>query len=119
MMNQLYLVGYGEIALKGENKPFFFNTLEKNIYNSLKGYRSLEIFREQGRFFVKVEEDKTQVIDRLRKIFGITFVSPVIQVSKDIEEIKKASITQMSEIIGNEVKTFKVIARRSDKSYPL
>ncbi len=50
----LLLIRYGEIALKGKNRPFFERTLHRNIENSLKGLEPFRLFYGRGLFFLNI-----------------------------------------------------------------
>ncbi|NLW40959.1 MAG: tRNA 4-thiouridine(8) synthase ThiI, partial [Tissierellia bacterium] len=66
------------------------------------------------------EKDFRPIIDRLRKVFGIVYISPCIRVEKDMEAIEKAVIKIMEEKLSKSpVKTFKVKTNRVDKSFPI
>ncbi|WP_260842766.1 THUMP domain-containing protein, partial [Staphylococcus epidermidis] len=61
-------------------------------------------------------EPYDQVKERLAKVFGIQSFSPAIRTEKDLDQIKAAAlhIVKQAHIPGG---TFKISARRSDKSF--
>lgn len=119
-MKEIILAKYGEIILKGGNRPKFESILMKNIKNSLRNVTETNIRLAQATVYVEVmEEDKTDlVMDRLSKIFGLVAITKAAVCKKDIEDIK----AKAKEYLANDLtagKKFKVEAKRSDKSFPL
>lgn len=119
-MKEIILAKYGEIILKGCNRPRFEKVLVKNIENSLKGVDGIDVRLAQATIYVEAEgEEKLDLIcDRLSKIFGIVSITRAAQCEKDLEAIKKTAL----EYCGGELKSgvsFKVEAKRSDKKFPL
>ena len=68
-MNKLYLIRYGEIGLKGENRSLFEDKLMSNIKKSIEKEDSdLNIYKTPGRIFLETSADKKIVKKRLLKI---------------------------------------------------
>ncbi len=73
-MQEIILVKYGEMALKGLNKSTFENVLVKNIKRRIKSLGRFEITRAQSTIYIKPLEDCADVneaAERLKKVFGI------------------------------------------------
>lgn len=120
-MEDVILIRYGEIYLKGLNRPFFENMLIKNIKKALEEFGDIQVKKGQGRLYVEKIKDMRGAISRLSKIFGIISVSPAIKLSKDMESIEDGVRVIMRDAIskhGTDNITFKVESRRSDKSFP-
>ena len=122
-MDKIILVRYEEIFLKGLNKHVFENKLIKNIKHKLDDLGAVRITKSQSRIYIESDDanfDFDEAIVRLTKIFGIASVSPVVRVKSDYEEIKKTSIDIVGDlIVRKSCKTFKVEAKRGDKSFPM
>ncbi len=119
-MKEIILAKYGEIILKGGNRPKFESILMGNIKNSLKNAAEVNVRLAQATIYVEVlDEDKTDiVIERLQKIFGIVTITRAVVCEKDIEDIKaKAKEYLAKDLTAG--KKFKVEAKRSDKKFPL
>ena len=89
-MEQVLLVRYGEIHLKGLNRPFFERKLIDGIKCALIDMQPT-VRIEQGRIFVWgiKEEQRDEAVDRLTRVFGIHSISPALAVEKfTIEDIK-------------------------------
>jgi tRNA uracil 4-sulfurtransferase len=118
-LEQVLLVRYDEIHLKGLNRPYFERKLIEGIKHSLNGLNAT-VHREQGRIFVYgiAAEDRDEAIDRLTRVFGVHSISPAVGVEKEWNTIVEAAreITEKA-IAGREKATFKCFCRRSDKGF--
>ena len=127
-MDKVLLIKYGEIALKGKNRFRFENKLVYNIKEILKSTKKDTgkdtekdakigtVKKIYGRLLMEVEDIDQTIIDKIRKVFGITAVSPAISVGLDLEEIKDAALTLLKQAPGT---TFKVSTKRPNKNFPL
>ena len=119
------IIRSGEIALKGLNKPYFERILVEKIKQHTKVFLSkgpIEINRNQGLIFLKASKEipLDELIYEISKVFGIASVSHAIEMERDIEAIGEAAVTYMKQLIKEKgIKTFKVEAKRSDKTYPI
>ncbi len=79
------------------------------------------MYKEQGKLYIEAQEDDFDlIINRLRKVFGLVYISPCIRVDKDMIRIEEASIKIMEEKLSKDlVNTFKVKTNRVDKSFPM
>ena len=114
-MQDLLLVRYGEIFLKGLNRPYFIRALVRKIRYAVRG-TGAEVNVHDGRIFVRGFSDLDACIDRVTKVFGVHSVSPAVEMPKEDFD---AVCSQAIEMTKNLKGTFKVNARRSDKRYPL
>ncbi|MCK5758020.1 MAG: tRNA 4-thiouridine(8) synthase ThiI [Clostridiales bacterium] len=121
-MKIVLLIKYGEIMLKGLNRPFFEKQLERNVKKILAGDFQYSIFKEHGYFFVEVEGDdavQRKAADKITKVFGIVSVAFTYQVELDAVQIYKAAILLSKKAYSNDLKTFKVETRRPNKLFPI
>ena len=134
---KLYLIKLGEISMKGLNRSFFEKKLKNNIKLKIHPHKSL-LLREKGRFYLYVDDTcPDEIVEKtLKTTFGITGFSRAMVCGKAWEDIisttnKIISIPPFVE--GNlsqnailaydspatcKYRTFKVEARRADKSFP-
>ncbi len=120
-MDEVILLKLGEIALKGLNRGVFEELLIKNTKQRLSDIGVFKVWRAQSTIYVRPETagiDMDEVLERLKTVFGVSALSKAGVVAKDIEEIKKASVAYFEDILPH-VRTFKVEAKRSDKTFPL
>ena len=117
-MKKLLLIRYGEISLKGLNRNYFINTLVQNIKYTLRDFRDIKISKISGRITISDFEDQyeDEIINRVKKVFGIVYITKAFEVESDIDMIKATALDVMR---FKENVTFKVEARRSDKNFAL
>ena len=114
-MQDLLLVRYGEIFLKGLNRPYFIRALVRKIRYALRGMGA-EVRVNDGRIFVRGFSDLDECIDRVTRVFGVHSVCPAVEMPKEDFDAICAKAVEMTEGLSG---TFKVNARRSDKRYPM
>ena len=114
-MRELLLVRFGEIFLKGLNRPYFMRELMKKIRHAVKDVEG-KVWENDSRVFVSDFTDLEETIRRVTKVFGVHSVAPAIEMEKDdFDAVCAQGVAMMQGVKG----TFKVEARRSDKRYPL
>ena len=93
MKFQTYLIKYGEIGIKGKNRYMFEDALVRQIRHSLKDLDGLfHTYKAQGRVYVDCDGDYDgdEVVEALKRVFGIVGICPVVRVEdKGFEELKK------------------------------
>ncbi|HCQ5684604.1 TPA: tRNA 4-thiouridine(8) synthase ThiI [Clostridioides difficile] len=120
MVYNILIVKYGEIGVKGKNRYIFENRLIRNIRNMLKPIGRFNVYKEYGRIYVDLEDyDYEEVIEEVRKVFGIVGVCPGVRAKKDYDTLKEIALKMLEEKIEAGYKTFKVESRRGDKSFGL
>ncbi|MBU1177874.1 tRNA 4-thiouridine(8) synthase ThiI [Patescibacteria group bacterium] len=111
------IIHYGEIGLKGKNRPFFERKLVENIKRSLSDQKFTKVKKGYGRILVELNDRSSpkQIVQRLQQVFGITNLAVATKAKNDMDAIK--SVAQ--EVLPKRLKTFRVTARRSNKNFPL
>ncbi len=119
-MKEIILVKYGEIILKGGNRPKFEKILIRNIANAIRNIAKTNITIAQATIYIKVEDSDMMdvVCERLSKIFGIVSVTRAAVCEKTVESIEETALKYCREDL-KPGKKFKVEAKRSDKKFPL
>ncbi len=120
-VEQVLLIRYAEIHLKGLNRPYFERRLQDAIRRALRGTPA-RVERRQSRMYVYglSQEQVEPSIDRLRRVFGVHSVSPALSVDVSYDAIAEAACSLMeAELQGKPTASFKVFARRADKSFPM
>ena len=113
-MEQVILLRYGEIFLKGKNRSFFESTLVKNIKSSVAQFGA-EVSKSAGRIYVtNLSNNIEQIIERLQKVFGLVSLSVATQIDTSISNIE-----ELCKTIKIKTSTFKVITKRADKKFPI
>ena len=120
-MKEIILVKNGELVLKGLNRNPFEDVLIKNMKRHLADLGTFKFTKSQSTIMVEPEDedvDLDDVVDALKKVFGIAALSRAAVCQKDMTDI----INTTKEYLEDELltaKTFKVEAKRSDKKFPL
>jgi thiamine biosynthesis protein ThiI len=122
-MEQIFLIKYGEIGLKGTNRYLFEDALVRQIRYMLKGIPgSFHVYKAQGRVYVDCtgEYDFEETVSALQKVFGIVGICPVTKTpDQGFEQLGRDVVAHLKRSNQEEGYTFKVEARRSRKNYPL
>ncbi len=114
-MRELLLVRFGEIHLKGLNRPYFLRLLTTRIKQAVEGQEA-KVWMSDGRIFISDMKDMDTCIEKVSKVFGVHSLCPAIEMGKkDFDQISRQAVAMMEGKTG----TFKVVARRADKFYPL
>ncbi len=118
---QVLLIRYAEIHLKGLNRPYFERRLQDAIRRALRSMGA-RVERTQSRMFVYglSAEQVEPAIERLQRVFGVHSVSPALAVDVSYDAIAEAACQLMeAELTNRQQASFKVFSRRSDKSFPM
>lgn len=122
----VFLLRYGELHLKGLNRPHFEKLQKQAIARAIGPYDGARVERGQGRFFVTGirDEDEAAAGRALARVFGLHSISPAREVEKteDLQAVKEMAAQEASEYLadnGLESATFKVEAKRADKRFPM
>ena len=113
-MNKVILIRFGELFLKGKNRHIFEKILLDNIDEKLRDY-SINLEKIGGRYKISNynEIQEMEIIEKLRKVFGIHSISPAVELESNIQEIKDYIST-----IKLNAKSFRVTVNRADKTFP-
>jgi thiamine biosynthesis protein ThiI len=114
-----YLLKPGELTLKGGNREGFERTLRRNLLALLRG-SGASVETANGRFFVHVpEEALSRTEDALAHLLGIAGWAKSRVCGKTQAEVLEACVAEGRALFEAGVRTFKIEARRTDKSFPL
>jgi thiamine biosynthesis protein ThiI len=122
-MKQTFLVKYAEIGIKGKNRGKFEEALIHNILLRLK--RTEGTFTSEnlhGRIIINAEGDidAAEITELIRDTFGVAQVCLVdVSTDQDFESIASKVIEHVKNTYEKHDFTFKVMARRADKNYPM
>jgi len=110
------LLKFGELALKGRNRPSFVAVLERNLRRMARDLGPLEIRRRGGVFIVTGGEPQETLVDRCLALPGVSVVQPGLRCERDPAAGADAAVALLR---GRPGRTFAVRSRRRDKRYPL
>jgi tRNA uracil 4-sulfurtransferase len=110
------LLKFGELTLKGRNRPLFVNTLERNLRRAAEGLGPLEVRHRGGIFVVTGGEPHDELVRRCLALPGLSVVQPALRCERDPTAAVDAAVELLRDRPG---RTFAVRARRRDKSFSL
>ena len=122
-MYKSFLIKYAEIGVKGKNRYLFEEALVKQIKYALKKMEGeFLVRRTDGRIYVDAQSgfDFDEVVESLKKVFGISGICPVVHVEDEgFEKLGQDVVRYVGDVYPDRNKSFKVAARRARKNYPL
>jgi thiamine biosynthesis protein ThiI len=113
------VVHYQEIALKGNNRPWFVARLARNLRQATADLGVREVRVLMGRIEVVLGDNAAwpAVRDRLARVFGVANFAKAGRAPLEVDAIATAILTDLT---GTpDPRTFRVSARRADKRFPL
>ena len=115
-----YIVHYGELSLKGNNRYKFEQRLIYNIQTALADLGEIQLHKFHSYFIVGVDASApTEILERrLRRIFGIAYVAPTMIVPPEMDVITGTALDLAEGVITPQT-TFAVDTRRGDKQFPV
>ena len=121
MTKEILLCKYGEIVLKGANRKFFEDMLCREMKKRAACYGNFDIYRAQSTIYIDPEDEDADIdgmFEAASKVFGIVAIARAAVCEKNMDDIART----VSEYVPNFLdgkKTFKVEAKRSDKTFAL
>ena len=114
-MENVIIVRYCEIHLKGNNRGFFERIFVENMEKALKGLKH-EIRKQSGRYVIEGfnSQNTDLMVGKLKNVFGVHTLSVAMKVNSSLDEIFEA-VKLVAPLSG----TFKVDTHRADKKFPL
>jgi thiamine biosynthesis protein ThiI len=112
------VVHYSEIALKGNNRPWFVARLVRNLREATADVGVREVRALMGRLEIVLHDsaDRAAVIARVGHVFGIGNFAQAGRAPLDVDAIAAEILRDLGD---READTFRVSARRADKRFPL
>jgi thiamine biosynthesis protein ThiI len=112
------VVHYGELALKGRNRPWFIHTLVRTIRRALADQDIVRVHALVGRIVITLgaASDWSVVRERLSRLPGIGNFGLAEHVAPDLDAIGAAVVAVAR---GRTAESFRVTARRADKRFPV
>src|SRR5687768_9487272 len=112
------IVHYQEIALKGNNRPWFVARLARNLRAATKGTGVREVRVLMGRIELVLQPDAEwdAVRGRLSEVFGVANFARAGRAPLDVDAIAQQILADLD---PSDVVSFRVSARRADKRFPL
>jgi thiamine biosynthesis protein ThiI len=115
-MNEVLILHYHEIWLKGGNKNYFLSRLRAAIKQSLEDLPAISLESVAERF-VLTAADATSIpaiLERLRRVFGLAYIARAREVSSTLSELGPAACEMM---VARNPRNFAVRAKIADSGY--
>lgn len=121
MLYSHIMIRYGELTLKGKNRKDFIDCLFLNVKKACADIPHLEFEKQYDRMYITFLDESVieDLLQRLKLISGISSYSLVAKMEKDIDIMKEKILLMLQQKKVEPSSTFKVIARRSDKNFPI
>lgn len=117
------VVRYGELALKGGNRPEFERALVRNLKDALKPIAPVTVERLRGRMLVTPQARAEEVAARAARVFGVKSVSPAWSSRAEPEEIARVAravfLDALAQLPPGSERTMRVRSKRADKRFPM
>jgi thiamine biosynthesis protein ThiI len=115
-MNSILILHYHEIWLKGGNKKFFLSRLITAVKQSLEDLSVAGPQYVSERLILRPRDEAAlpQVIERLRRIFGLAYIALGREVPRDLEGLSAAACEVMA---AKDPSTFAVRAKIADTTF--
>ena len=120
-MNEVILAKYGELLLKGANRPSFEAALLRELKKRSVRYGGFKIRAAQSTVFIEPMDKSCDVdgmFESTMKVFGIAGIGRAAGAEKEIGDILRVAKEYLPTRMEG-VRTFKVEAKRSDKHFPM
>ena len=116
-MEHLLVNLFHELALKGENRPFFLKKAKAHVKRALKGLEArLEAQWPLALLFRLPQGAWPEAQERLSTTLGVETFAKVLRLPPDLKAIEAALAKALE---GESFATFRVTAKRADKTFPL
>jgi thiamine biosynthesis protein ThiI len=114
---QYIVLHYGEMSLKGQNRPMFVRTLMRNVQQALSDLGRSEIVTHSGRLLLTLAGDIPwdEVASRLGRVFGLANFAPCLIAPHDLDAMKQVVDRALAH---RTFASFRVTARRAFKDLP-
>lgn len=120
MQEKQIVIHYGELSTKGRNRKMFQTRLADQIRHKTSKIEKVKVVPQHDFMYVKWQlmtyEDMVAI---LKDIPGISRFEPVYEVSKEMGEIEAEALRLFEEIGPKDGESFRIVAKRQDKSFPL
>ena len=116
-MDRFFVIHYNELGLKKGNRDYFENVLCTNINLVLRDCGAERAKRISGRILLPItaEADVPLIKSRLGRVFGIAYFAEAWGSPQAVENLQQKA---WSLIEGRAFKSFRIDARRAEKSFP-
>lgn len=120
-IREVILCKYGELVLKGANLSYFESLLTKEMSARARRHGNFHIYHVQSTLYIEPLDDTCDLdgmMESARRVFGIAGITRAAVAEKNMEDILCTAREYLIPRLAGK-KTFRVDAKRADKSFPL
>ncbi|WP_294518959.1 tRNA uracil 4-sulfurtransferase ThiI [uncultured Pseudoflavonifractor sp.] len=120
-MDEIILMKLGELVLKGLNRRSFEDKLIANAQRRLKHCGSFKVYSKQSTMYVEPKDDSCDMDaawEAMKRLFGVVGLSRARACAKDKDAMLETAKTYLHDQLST-ARTFKVEAKRADKTFPM
>ena len=120
-MNEMILLKLGELVLKGLNRRTFEDKLIANARRKLRPHGEFKVYTKQSAMYVEPKNDECDMDgawEAMKKVFGVVGLSRARACDKDADAMLETAKTYLHDKLSA-AHSFKVEAKRSDKTFPM
>ena len=121
ILNEIILMKLGELVLKGLNRRSFEDKLISNAMRRLRPHGAFRVYSKQSTMYVEPRDDSCDMDgawEAMKKLFGVVGLSRARACGKDKHEMLETAKTYLCDQLMA-ARSFKVEAKRADKSFPM
>jgi tRNA uracil 4-sulfurtransferase len=114
------LLKYGELMLKGQNRPKFESALLRSVNARLETHPGrVRVRGRPGLIVLYPDTSAEEVAERVRDVIGVSVVQPALRVGATPEAAAEGALLALRRAFGDRRRTFAVRTRRRNKRFPL
>ena len=117
----MILLKLGELVLKGLNRRTFEDKLIANARRKLRPHGEFKVYTKQSAMYVEPKNDECDMDgawEAMKKVFGVVGLSRARACDKDADAMLETAKTYLHDKLSA-ARSFKVEAKRSDKTFPM
>lgn len=118
MLERRILLRFGDLVLKGKNKPTFIKQVRKLLKEKLAKLNVEFDFQFDRTYLILKDDNVDLVLKHLSYVSGIQSYSFVYKTTKEIDAIVDLAVLVVKQELVTPT-TFKIETKRADKHYPL
>ncbi len=120
-MKEILLCKYGELVLKGANRSTFEAALCRELRIRGKKFGGFTVEKSQSAIYIVPQNDECDMegmFEAVRRVFGLVGISRAAVCPKTMDGIAEIVRSYIPPFLSG-CRTFKVVAKRADKTFPL
>ncbi|MEZ4655536.1 MAG: tRNA uracil 4-sulfurtransferase ThiI [Candidatus Eisenbacteria bacterium] len=120
------VIHYGEVGIKGKNRPFFLGMLKRVLQRSIEGAPVRKLRSLPGRLLLECArplsaDEEARVLERIGGVFGVAHFSVCAEVARDDLDGLEAAVVELASRMQTQRprRSFRIVTHRSDKRFPI